>query len=353
MSLSKTAVQVPRLMVDFNTWNAFPEARLAKTIAVMQAMTFNFALLLREIKVSSKLSVPSVASCWLEILQTTNALVREWITPAYQLLSNNLSTFNVHVHTLPSKNGGSTLTAEVNQLKREINAFEKISNYLKTIIEKRRRNTGLDVQGFGLSISHPSSGVQSLMSRRSPSEMVLEALYRTHSADGVGWYEIPEHLRSWIRSEIDRPARVINEESWAGLPRTVNILFVNQQYLTGCSSVQYPQPFSMLRLHNVGPPSNTVLAWSNAVRDGRFRTIEKQLISTRLNLFRAEIRGVCNRHAHTRGQTWEIYLGESMIETLRTEMARRGRPNNFAQLARSQLTAAFDGQTLELKAPCK
>ncbi|KAL8903191.1 MAG: hypothetical protein Q9207_004084 [Kuettlingeria erythrocarpa] len=353
MSLSLTYLRVPKLAANFNTLNAFAEHRLSRLVGIMQALVFNFTMLLREMMRCSNLRVPSVVSCWLELMGTTTSLVQQWILPVYRIFLHNGSHFEIQ--TLAVKGGPSPLRVEVATLGREIRRFNWLWNQLRARIQSQRKNHGLDIQCFGLTINQGSAN-EHRMSRRAPSEMVLEAMYRTHGADGDDWYELPKHLRAHMRARLDRLARVVNGESWAGIPRTVNILFVNGRYVTGCSGVQYPEPFGRLSLENVGPPSNTVLAWSEMVRDGRFQPIEKQLISARLNLFRAEIQGVCTHHASTRGlgpgQTWEIFLGESMVETLQAEKGRRGRAGNFAQMAQGQKTAAFDGLTMEVKAPC-
>lgn len=90
MSNSISSVEVPKIAADFQTWDKLPKQELAKNIAAMQAMLFNFSRQMKELKFLTKLDVPFVASCWLEHLASTTALVRSWIIPVQRLLDRQM-----------------------------------------------------------------------------------------------------------------------------------------------------------------------------------------------------------------------------------------------------------------------
>lgn len=155
-----------------------PQAKVAKVVA-LQAIVFNFTMLVRELETSANIRIQTVALCTLEALASMTGIVQQLIQPVYAFFRRNASALNEESNAKKTKRTFNFLT-ELDCLRQRLAKFTAFSEKLRLEIQ-----TIPSIIGFGSAICNLIPGQQKLMSRRSSSEIVLEALLRSSNVDRV------------------------------------------------------------------------------------------------------------------------------------------------------------------------
>lgn len=146
---------------------------------------------------------------------------------------------------------------------------------------------------------------------------------------------------------------VTNTERFAGLPRAIGVIFLENKLYTGCTLIEWTKH---LKIEKIEGETMDLHTWYRNVRQQRYTTEEQELITGRVEYFNQIFwNKYKTKEAHAKAQrdhqpNRQKIIGTSLLEMHDEELQQR--PTPFSTQCSKWHRVAYDSLNLEFKPPC-